>query len=546
MAPIKIMENEVRFQANRETGLKLGARNIKDSIYKLPKTLEALKDLSSYTKDPALMELLKRMELKKNAMLSVKSHPDYSLPGYEELRPYQRVDVAFLAQLPHAAVFNEQRTGKTPTLLSLFRYKGFKKIALVVPAGLKLNWEKECETWLPGIKTTVIKGGKKQRERAYTRLSGSKGFVLIMSYDTLKQDGELDRIVRAIGDLDGLAIDEAHNIRNRKSQRSKAIHKFGKYARHRYVLTGTPSVRAGWDVWSLLHFLYPDKFSSYWDFLERYFVMEKHIFAGSKQPTGAYLRKEELENLLALIGTNRKRKEVMRWLPRKQYTTIPIELTPKQRKVYNDVVETFEFQEDDGEVMIDAPSVLAQMTRLRQVCLAPSMLNVQAPSAKEAFILEWLEDNPEPVIIFSVFTSYLEELKNTLEDKTKEKVVRINGRMSTREKQRSVEQFQSGKSRILLANIEAAGTGFTLDKAHTTIFLDKAWNPSVNAQAEDRMVPVSKDRIHKMDVISLVAKDTYDEVIDGLLVHKYNITSVINKGGLTALNRLYKEVRKNG
>ena len=118
--------------------------------------------------------------------------------------------------------------------------------------------------------------------------------------------------------------------------------------------------------------------------------------------------------------------------------------------------------------------------------------------------------------------------------------------MSTKEKQRSVDQFQNGRSRILLANIEAAGTGFTLDKAQTTIFLDKHWNPAQNTQAEDRMVPVSKDRVHKMDVISLVAKDTYDEIIDALLAHKHNIAEVINRGGVTALKRIYGEMKKNG
>ena len=544
MTPIEIRENEIRFKTKRETANRLGAKYISNETYKLPRTLEAITDLMRFTKDPALAGLKEKLERQKGIILKPKLMEDIDLPGYEQLRPYQRVDVAFLAQLPHAALFNQQRTGKSVELLSLFRYKEFKKMMLVVPSGLKLNWEKECSQWLPGIKATVIKGGPKQREKTYQTVSKQKEFIIIMSYDTLKLTGELERIISTIGSLDGLAIDEAHNIRNRKSQRTKAIHKLGKYARHRYVLTGTPSVKAGYDVWSLLHFLYPEKFRSYWDFLERYFVMKKHIFAGSKQPTGEYLRKEELENLLAMIGTNRKRREVMKWLPNKQYTVIPIELTPKQRKVYQDVAETFEHMDDDGELKIDAPSVLAQMTRLRQVCLSPSMLDVQAPSAKEEFILEWLQDNQEPVIIFSMFTSYLEELKNTLEDKLKEKVVRINGKMSTREKQKSVEQFQSGKARILLANIEAAGTGFTLDKAQTTIFLDKHWNPAQNTQAEDRMVPISKERVHKMDVISLVAKDTYDEIIDALLAHKHNIAEAINRGGVTALKRIYGEMKK--
>jgi len=546
MAHIEIRENEIRFETNRKTADSIGAKYIKDTTYKIPKTIEAVKDLSRMTRDPGISALLERMKLTRHKLLSIKNHSSYDIPGFEALRPYQRVDLAFLSQLPHAAIFNQQRTGKSPTLLSLFRYKQFDRMAIIVPSGLKLNWQKEGTEWLPGIKIFVIKGGSKQREKTYQNASKYKKFLLIMSYDTLKQEGEINRFLTYIPTLDGLAVDEAHNMRNRKSQRTKAIHKLGKYAMHRYVLTGTPSVKAGYDVWSLLHFLYPDKFRSYWDFLDRYFEMKKSPFSPALQPTGQYIRKEELENLLALLGTNRKRKEVMAWLPDKQYTTIPIELTPKQRKAYTDIAETFEHLDDAGEIVVDAPSVLAQMTRLRQVCLAPSILGIKAPSAKEEFLLEWLQDNNEPVIIFSVFTSYLEDLKKTIETKLKESVVSINGRMSTKEKQGSVERFQQGASRILLANIEAAGTGFTIDKAQTTIFLDKHWNPTVNEQAEDRMVPVSKDRIHKMDVISLVAQDSYDEIIDTLLLHKHSITSIINQGGITAMKRLYKEVKNNG
>jgi SWI/SNF-related matrix-associated actin-dependent regulator 1 of chromatin subfamily A len=160
--------------------------------------------------------------------------------------------------------------------------------------------------------------------------------------------------------------------------------------------------------------------------------------------------------------------------------------------------------------------------------------------------MEWLQDNNEPVIIFSQFTSYIKELAERIKENLKEEVVMIHGEMSGKEKQNSVEQFQSGKVRILLANIIAAGVGFTLDRAETTIFLDKAWNPADNFQAEDRMVPVSKERNHGLTVISLVASGTYDERMDLLLQNKFSITEVINSGGLKAIDRLYKELNDSG
>jgi SNF2 family DNA or RNA helicase len=89
------------------------------------------------------------------------------------------------------------------------------------------------------------------------------------------------------------------------------------------------------------------------------------------------------------------------------YQTIPLEMPSKQRKAYEEMLHLFTVE----EAGVDAPSVLAQLTRLRQICLAPELLGIAAPSAKEQFILEWLENNPnEQVIIFSNFSSYLKKL----------------------------------------------------------------------------------------------------------------------------------------
>jgi SNF2 family DNA or RNA helicase len=538
---VTIRQNDIRIQTDKETAEQLGARYIKDKTYQLPKNLHAVKDLMEHSNHYELKPLYNKLKGSYASLLKLKKSAVGGPKWLDKLRPYQQQDLAFLSRLPHAGIFNEQRTGKTPTLLSLFRLHGFKRMALVVPAGLTLNWEKECAVWLPGTKVIRIRGPRKQRERAYQSAQELGSFVLILSYDTLKQPGEIDFIKKCCSSFDAIAIDEAHTLRGRTSARTKAIMKFGKLADHRYALTGTPAVRAGDDIFQILQFLYPDKFTTYWGFVERYFVMKEDYWSGGQKVTSQYARREELEDILGMLSTNRKRKDIMKWLPDKQYQTIPIELTAKQRQVYDKVLNEFQYEED-GEMKVDAPSVLAQLTRLRQICLAPSILGIKAPSAKEQFILEWLEDNTEPVIIFSQFTSYLKQLSTVIYEKLKEEVVAIHGELSGNQKQRSVEAFQNGTARILLANIEAAGTGYTLDKASTTIFLDKEWNPASNLQAEDRMVPVSKERVHKMDVISLVAEGTYDEKIDKLLQHKYDITEVINSGGLRALDRLYKEL----
>jgi SNF2 family DNA or RNA helicase len=450
-----------------------------------------------------------------------------------KLRQYQRDDVEFLKTLQHGALFNEMRTGKSPTILTLIKEQEYTTNIIVCPASLVLNWKKEVETWLPNPTVFVSKGTPKQRKEIYESLCqleklnpDSVTYFLIISYETLRND--LNLIIKGIDRITSLTIDEAHRLCNFKGMQSrkspqvaKAVIKLSRLATHRYALTGTPTLSAGEDVWGILHYLYPNYFSSFWKFLDEHFVMWDTPW-GSREVL-RYKDKPKLHNILSKISTNRKRSEVMAWLPAKQYQTIELEATPKQRKAYQDVLKMFEYEED-GVLKVDASSVLAQLTRLRQICLAPSLLEINAPSAKEQYIMEWLSDNPtESVIIFSCFTSYIKQLAKKLD-----KVGLIHGQMTPEEKQSAANDFQEGKTRILLANIKSAGVGFTLDKAETAIFLDKHFVPDLNGQAEDRIIPVREENNHSCTIISLVLKDTVDQRIDELLTKKFNITQVVN------------------
>ena len=508
--------------------------NDRMDLYRLPNTIGVLKELKLMNKlsDHGLRHL-KIKHIRRMKFLTLKNREDAA--GSDKLRPYQRVDVSYLKHLDAAGIFNEQRTGKTPTTLTLLEEKGFKKIIIVVPAGLMLNWEDEVEQWTHLV-PYLAKGKKKQREKLYTSLQEFlTGYCLIISYETLRND--LTNILQLVAKTktETIVLDEAHRLRSyspnpkKGSQVAKAVMKIGHRIPHRYALTGTPVVKEGEEIWKILHFLYPDRFPGYWQFLDRYFEVKHNGFG---QEVKGYKRKDELQEILSLISVNRKRREVMKWLPRKQYQTIKLEMNDKQRKVYESVRDTFVYED-----VIDAPSVLAQLTRLRQIATAPGLLVGDVPSEKEKFVLEWLQDHPnESIVIFGTFSSYLEKLQGKIEGSEL-----ITGGVSKNERDRITRDFQAGRTKVLLANIKAAGVGLTLDKGETIIFLDKEYNPSDNEQAEDRIVPTSKERNHSMHIISLVMQDTVEEAIHGLLKHKHDITKVINNGGIEALERLWKE-----
>jgi SNF2 family DNA or RNA helicase len=540
-----------------------GVWSKKENAYRFPKNIHVLYEL--VTRYPRLSENDQFIELGKSLKKAQQTYLTYRKQDItidQRLRPYQNTDVNYLKRLPAAGIFNEPRTGKTPTSIILMKELGTKRNLIISPASLIWNWAKEFEKWYPECKIFVSNGTSRKRSQLYVDFFSYKGIkVLIISKDTWKSDHIKLEIGTGIM-YDTCFVDEAHYLRNHKTAQSKAI--FQIKADRRYALTGTPTVKSGVDVWGILHFLYPTKFPSYWQFVERYWNVGTDWMGHAEIKDIRQDRKQELQELIGFISVQRKRSEVMNWLPDKERTTFHCMMEGKQLKAYQSMLENFFVYLDNGEVLkcqhatevggsldqpwmkavrnesgeiVDAANILTQITRLRQICLDPKLLGIDAPSAKSKALLEWLDDNREPVVIMSMFTSYFELIKEDIE-KLGLKVGMIHGKMSNQEKEDAKVKFQEGKLNVLLCNIISAGVGFTLDRAETILFLDKAWNPSENEQAEDRITPTAQERNHKHTIISMVCANSVDERINNILEAKKSLTEIINEGGREAIKKL--------
>jgi SNF2 family DNA or RNA helicase len=464
----------------------------------------------------------KEMKAKFDHLLALRNLP--FVPKYHELlRSYQNEDIDYLINLPRAGVFNEPRTGKTPTMITLLKTVKPNRAIVVCPASLIYNWKHEFDKWYPEAAYCVISGDRNKRRTQYEQPYD----VFIVSKDTLKLDvGVLTR------PFDMIIVDEAHFLRNYKSSQSRAVFKLK--GDRRYALTGTPTVKHPSDIFGILHFLYPEKFTSYWQFVERYFEIQTSHLGYAELGEPKPHRVKELQEIVGLLSVQRKRKDVMEWLPDKQHTTFWCHMSTKQQKLYDDMLTYF--LATDGDVELDAPSILAQLTRLRQICIDPSLVGFDYDSGKTESLVDFVTDLGRPVVIMSMFSSYLDKLENIFA-KT-HKVSKITGIISSREKKEVADKFQRGEIDVLLCNIISAGTGFTLDRADTVIFTDKAYNPADNEQAEDRITPTTKDNLHKHEIISFVCKNTIEEKISKLLEQKKSLTDIVNEGGMKAIKKL--------
>lgn len=519
----QVTEKHIFVKATNAIGHSLDATYLKSKdAWRVPLNLGALRDL--YKQGYDVLQLGKELSKKYHSIVDFKNLEveERSLQG---LRPYQAQDATFLSSLEYAGVFNEQRTGKTPTICKVIEYLTHKgKTIIICPSSLILNWRDELQKWvdIDHFQAFAVMGTKAKRQKTYQQFFESdKCSALVLSKDTLRNDIDLVQSLPFYT----MIVDEAHFLRNYNTRQSKAIYHLGKFAKRRYALTGTPASKSPGDVYGILHFLDSEKWSSYWQFVERYFVVKDQHFGGKQiGDFKSESRKREYTEELNILSVQRKRRDVMKWLPQKQYQTIKLNMGTKQRKAYEEMLHTFEVE----EVGLDAPNVLTQMLRLRQLTTAPSTIGLQELGVKYNFVSEWIENNPgEQVVIFSNFSSGLKMLWEYLKEH-KVKAQLIIGQTNKGARKDYVDKFQKGKLQVLLCNIEAAGTGLTLDKASTVIFLDRHYTPSQNEQAEDRIVATTETSNLSALIVDLVCEDSIDEKILEIVKQKKNVTEVAN------------------
>lgn len=503
-----------------------GVWSAKHGSWRFPKSVLALDEIAKYFPELSETQMFQDIYLKlKDGRETLRNYKMQEIMQDDDdiLRIYQRQDVEYLKKIPSGGVFNEPRTGKTPTMIHVIKELKTVHNLIISPASLVYNWRNEIQKFHPEAETFVVNGSPQVRKKIYTTFQESRTpTYLIVSKDTVKRDVE---------DLtfayDTCIVDEAHYLRNIETTQTTAIYTISYNAKRRYALTGTPTVKHPSDIYGLLKYLYPYKFTSKWQFYERYFHLDDNGF-GKMVGKPKEHRVKELQDLLDAMSTQRLRKDVMPWLPDKEYITHTCHMETKQQKLYQSMLEDFFAQ--DGDTVIDTQNVLAQLMRLRQITLDPELIGLNAPSAKTDALIETVDNNTygEPIIIMSVFTSYLHKLKKIFVDMGK-KVEMIIGETPKHIRDENVKAFQRGDVDILLCNIQAAGTGLTLDKGEIVIFTDKAWNPADNQQAEDRVCPTSQDKIHKHTVISFVCEGSIDAKIEAILNRKENLTAIVNQ-----------------
>jgi len=443
------------------------------------------------------------------------------LLNYNQLRDYQQHNVDFIMQRKTVGVFSQQRTGKTPTVCVALNELDCTRVVIVCPASLRLAWRDEWHRWTGGT-ASLETNPEVIAKQIYT----PEITAIICSYERVRGRGKNDdTFIKALikAKPDAVVLDEAHRMKNRKSLTYLALKKLNKIP-IRIAMTGTPAPNKPWDVWTILNWLAPTVYSSYWRFIDTYFTTEeKYVGRDVHSSPVNYIpgMEEVLQLNLSIYCVQDKRKDVMQWLGEEpEPTIIRLECHPKQREAINSMMDYYSYKN------IVTKSDLDNMTRVRQLCSDPKILGINITSPKIIWVKEYLKDYPsQSILIFSHSKKFLFNLMDELYG------IRrgiICGDVPQEQRETIKARFQDGTIKVLLLQIQAAKEGLTLDQADVSIFLD-AYPPAADyAQAKDRMVATVPERAKPKMIIHTMMADTYDEQLFNLVDHNIAVTAVVN------------------
>ena len=431
------------------------------------------------------------------------------------LRPYQVKGYQWLKNL-NACGFggilaDDMGLGKTLQVLAVLLDSDLNdRLALVVaPTSLIYNWAAEIKKFAPDL-TYIIVAGNPELRAEILKTEGIQ--VFITTYDAMKRDADIYQNLS----FKYVIADEAQNIKNPATKNARVIKSIA--AEHRIAITGTPIENTLTELWSLFDFVMPGYLYSARKFAKLY---EIPITKDNNKVKAAQLREQ-----ISPFIMRRLKSSVLSELPEKTETTLMAEMLPEQHKIY--LANLLKAKGELKELLAAGPlkggrlQILAQLTRLRQICCHPSLCveNYRGGSGKLDLALETIEiaiESGHRCLLFSQFTKMLGILQKALQ-KSGISYFYLDGTTPADERMNRVQRFNAGEGSVFLISLKAGGTGLNLTGADIVIHYDPWWNPSVMDQASDRAHRLGQNKA--VQVFNLVAMQTLEERIMELQARK--------------------------
>ncbi|XP_056597232.1 chromodomain-helicase-DNA-binding protein 4a isoform X2 [Triplophysa dalaica] len=488
--------------------------------------------------------------------------PEYLDTTGGTLHPYQLEGLNWLrfswAQGTDTILADEMGLGKTVQtavfLYSLYK-EGHSKGPFLVSAPLStiINWEREFEMWAPDMyvvtyvgdkdsravirenefsfENNAIRGGKKASRMK--KEASVKFHVLLTSYELITID------TAVLGSIDWacLVVDEAHRLKNNQSKFFRILNNYP--LQHKLLLTGTPLQNNLEELFHLLNFLTPERFSNLEGFLEEFADIAKE---------------DQIKKLHDMLGPHMLRRlkaDVFKHMPSKTELIVRVELSPMQKKYYKFIL-TRNFEALNTRGGGNQVSLLNVVMDLKKCCNHPYLFPVAATEAAKLpngmyegsaltkaagkllllqKMMKKLKEGGHRVLVFSQMTKMLDLLEDFLENEGY-KYERIDGSITGGMRQEAIDRFNApgAPQFAFLLSTRAGGLGINLATADTVIIYDSDWNPHNDIQAFSRAHRIGQNK--KVMIYRFVTKASVEERITQVAKKKMMLTHLVVRPGL--------------
>ena len=390
---------------------------------------------------------------------------DYSKYSHRPPLSHQKEAIENLAGSKRFILADDMGLGKTTSTIIAALETGSKKILIVCPATLKVNWLREIQNYTD--RSVFIAEGK---------LYSTEHDFIIVNYDILKNFHDVkdkeSLIIQSNFDL--IILDEAHYVQNAQAQRTKLVNNICKKVDRLWLLTGTPMTSRPMNYFNLLQLIESPVAQNWMAFAIRY-CQGYQFKAGNRKVwnvTGAS-NLEELRDRTSRQVLRRLKTEVLD-LPDKIITPVYLRL---RSKLYEGLMgDYYDWYDNKKEESGSLTVQFSKLMKVRQV-IAEEKINETIELAENII------NQDKKVIIFTNFTDSL----NKIHEHFGKQSVYLDGSCSKTQRQYAVDQFQDNeKIKVFVGNLKAAGVGITLTAAEAVIINDLSFVPGDLSQAEDR------------------------------------------------------------
>ncbi|XP_037624588.1 chromodomain-helicase-DNA-binding protein 2 isoform X2 [Sebastes umbrosus] len=477
----------------------------------------------------------------------LKKQPSYIGDENLQLRDYQLAGLNWLAhswcRCNSVILADEMGLGKTIQTISFLSYlfqqhQLYGPFLVVVPLSTLTSWQREFDTWAPHMNVVVYLGDVMSRKsiRDYEWVNHQTKRIrfnaLLTTYEILLKDkGVLGNINWAF-----LGVDEAHRLKNDDSLLYKTLMEFR--SNHRLLITGTPLQNSLKELWSLLHFLMPDKFASWEDFEDEH---------GKGRENGY----QSLHKVLEPFLLRRVKKDVEKSLPAKVEQILRVDMTAQQKQFYKWIL-TRNYRALWKGTRGSSSGFLNIVMELKKCCNHSFLIkqpdDVENETQKEHLqslvkgsgklvlldkLLTRLRERGNRVLIFSQMVRMLDILAEYLA-KNRYPFQRLDGSIKGEIRKQALDHFNAEGSEdfCFLLSTRAGGLGINLASADTVVIFDSDWNPQNDLQAQARAHRIGQKK--QVNIYRLVTKGTVEEdiierakkkmVLDHLVIQRMDTT----------------------